>query len=111
VLGHCPSLRLIDELIDRHDVISTRPKPFGTTTGDLATARLQRSLDGSLKSTASVRPDFNKKNRLIRCTGIYLLGNPLHSVVVCRFNFYAILTTALSISIDDTYALSHLFDF
>ena len=89
------STSLIDELINRQDLVPARLEPFGTATRDLATACLQGGLDSLLKSAAFVCPDLNKKNRFIRPTGVYLLGNPIHAIQVGGSNLYPIRTTAI----------------
>src|SRR5712671_4129673 len=51
------STSLIDEFINRQDLVLARLEPFGTTARDLATPCLQGGLDSSLKSAALVCPD------------------------------------------------------
>jgi len=104
------STSLIDEFINRQNIVPARLEPFGTATRDLATACLQGGLDTSLKSAAFVCSDLNKKNRLIRRTGVYLLGNPIQAIQVGGSNLYPIRTTAIPIGINDARSVSPFFD-
>jgi len=104
------SLRLIDELIYRQDLVPARLEPFGTTTCDLATPCLQGGLDSSLKSAAFVCPDLNEKNWLVGRARIYLLSDPLDSIYVGGSDLYTILATAIAIGINDACALADFSD-
>ena len=100
----------IDEFINRQDIVPARLEPFGTATHDFATPCLQSGLDSLFKSAALVCPDLDKKNRLIRRTGIYLLRNPIHAIQVGGSNLYPILTTAIPLGINDAGSVTPFFN-
>ena len=104
------STSLVDEFINRQDIVPARLEPFGPATRDFATPCLQSGLDSSLESAALVRPDLYKKNRLIRRIGIYLLRNPIHAIHVGRSNLYPTLTTAIPIGINDAGSVTPFFN-